>query len=501
MALYGVIYGPWAEDSRGRDMRVYIKWSATQDIISNTSYIVAELWAEAHLIASKRSNNSMYVGSLSAGFTASFDYNQGTNGKLYTLRGTFEHNPDGTLSLPVGGKWNVQSGVYSISVAGTIELDQIPRASSIASLSGSVIVNGTNAVELSMNRVTDQFWHKATISFKGRSATSSAFERDWSYAVPTSWLSSISGEVSGTATVSVQTYSDESCTTAVGDSVTGTVTLLVPDAAPICSTGYVTVSTSNAGTPISGMSLVLQGTTAAVVTFDSSKITPRYGASIVSLTAAMEGNTVTANSSGVARLGAFSGYGDITITTTVTDSRGYKVTKNFTVTVTQYAAPTLSGASVYRCDQYGDLDDRMGRSIRFFARANWTPAAVAGTITIKYGSNSGSLTSGVAKIVGGQTLAINQSYKCTITATDLLGNTAVFEATVSSAMASLNFKPGGRGGAVGEYAEEDGVFSTPWEIKAHDTLGHKAVLKPDGTLVLGNTVLTEAQLQALLALL
>lgn len=501
MALSGTIYGPWAEDSRGRDMRVYIKWSATQDIISNTSYIVAELWAEAHLIASKRSNNSMYVGDQKAVFQCSFDYNNGTNGKLYTMRGTYNHNPDGTLSLPTAGTWNVQSGVYSISVGGTIELDQIPRASSIASLNGSVIVNGTNAVELTMARVTDQFWHKATLSFKGRSVTSPAFEREWSYVVPTSWLASISGEISGNAALSVQTYSDQSCTTAVGDPVTSTVVLMVPDAEPICASGYVTVSTSNSGTPISGKTLVLQGTTAAVVTFDSSKITPRYGASIVSLTATMEGTTVTANSSGVARMGAFSGYGDVTITTTVTDSRGYKVTKNFVVSVTQYAAPTLSGASVYRCDQYGDPDDRMGRSIRFFARANWTPAAVAGTITIKYGSNTSTLTSGTPKIVGGQTLAINQSYRCTITATDILGNSAVFEAMVATAAAALNFKPGGHGGAFGEYAEVDNAFTTPWEIRSHDADGHKASLMPNGTLKLGNTVLTESQLQALLQLL
>ena len=161
------------------------------------------------------------------------------------------------------------------------------------------------------------------------------------------------------------------------------------------------------------------------------------------------------------------------ITCTVTDTRGLKSTKDLKITVQTYTRPTLSGISIYRCDSAGVASDT-GAYIFFKATGAYSGLSGQNSMTMKcayraVGANAwteSTITSGVQSIVGGS-LSSTASYEARITAVDRLGNSAEFNALISTAEVAFHIKPGGRGAAFGKYAEHDNALDLgDWKLIA-----------------------------------
>ena len=353
------------------------------------------------------------------------------------------------------------------SKSATMALTTRPRSSSISSCPSAVETQETFA--LSVSRNSSAFYHKATISIGGTTMyTSGAFATSLSYLIPRSWFSSHPNDAALTATVSVQTYSDSSCTTTVGSPVTQNFTVNA-DAGmkPSVSAGWVSISAYNTGA-VSGILGFVKGYSQAAATFDSDHIdmSDAVGATISSYSVTCQGTTV---SSSPYRSPVLT---QNTLVCTVTDTRGRTASETFTVTLMDYSAPSLLDVTIFRCDANGDPDDS---GTNYSAKATLTFSSLNSqnvcsftaahkTAGGSYGSGT-SLTSGTASIIG--PISADLSYTVKISATDSLGNTAEYYATIATRKWAMHFRPNGNGVAFGKAAETDDIFEIDpdWDVE------------------------------------
>lgn len=118
--------------------------------------------------------------------------------------------------------------------------------------------------------------------------------------------------------------------------------------------------------------------------------------------------------------------GTITWTYTVTDSRGFTVTKTGTFTVINSSAPSITGVTVYRGDS-GGTQQEGGEYLYATATANCESLNGHNSVTLKGKVDSGAyqdMTNGVRKTLKSDADA-NTQYVITLTATDLLRPTSI----------------------------------------------------------------------------
>lgn len=391
---------------------------------------------------------------------------------------TLDHDSNGTLSVPIvldllltytaGSSTYAMKWGYSATFTATE-----PRASSIT-VASSVYTQDTLTIQAT--RASSAYYHKVTI--KKDSTTlygpSAAFATSHSLTVPRSWFNSFTTTASLSCTVSVQTYSDSSCSTAVGSPVTKTVTVKADSGMkPVLASGYATAAAYNTGTAAAGITGYVSGISKAEVTLNSSKLTLANNATVGSIS--VTGGGVTATSSPY-RTGVLTG--TATITVTVTDSRGLSATQTLTVQTMPYAAPTISSVTVFRCNS-GGTEDESGAYYSAKATAGCSSLNNQNSVTLtaackqgsgSYGSET-TLTSGSASILGG-TLDPDQTLSVRLTATDALGTATQVYVTLPPRVWAMKFRPNGMGVGFGMAPTEDNVLQLPtgWKIKIGTTV-------------------------------
>lgn len=368
----------------------------------------------------------------------------------------------------VNGSTFTSGGTHTVTGNVTVAATATAQASTLLSISTSVETQ--NNVNMQMNRVSTAYWHKTTFLLGGsRLAVSSAFETALSFTVPRSWFSTKPNDVSITIDVSIQTYTDSTCQTAVGNPVTASFTAIA-DAGmkPTLSSGWATASPYNTGA-VSGMSGYIKGYSRAAVSFDSSKITNAAGAGIAKYAISCQGETVSASPYRTGVLTSTS----VTITCTVTDTRGRTASGTITLSVMDYYRPLLSDILVYRSNSEGVAD---GEGTFFLVKATLTFSSLNNqntcSLSVAYAETQGSygaetvLTSATQKILG--TISVDKSYTARITATDSLGNSTVYYANIPSRKWAMKFRPDGDGVAFGKAAEYDKTFeiADDWAVKS-----------------------------------
>lgn len=332
MALSGSIAG-W---SSNQYIDVTLDWSATQDVVANKSTITVTIWA--------RRNNIGYVtsGTLAAtiyingeGFGVSGQRSISTSWvALGSASKTITHAADGVLSIPLAMSGGISGAGWSFSLAETWRaIDTIPRASSF-SLSSAAVMG--SPLTISIDRASSSFTHTVKYAFgalSGTIATGVATSTGWT--PPLSLATQIPNNISGTGTITVETYSGA---TLIG-SKAQTVTIDTP-ASMIPTIGSLTV-TDTTGT------LALIGAWVQ----DAS-----IAQAVINGAAGVQGSTITAYSvsvSGQEAIGAttqipITQAGILTLTATVTDSRGRVGTKTQTLTVLAYSPPRFTAAPSLR---------------------------------------------------------------------------------------------------------------------------------------------------------
>ena len=412
---------------------------------------------------------------------------------------TVLHNDDGTRSVTaaavgavtLGGRSYTGAYYNAATVFGvsdqtlSVPLTARPRASAIASCPESVATG--ESLLLTVSRNSGAFFHKASF-LRGSAvlAVSDAFAASLSFPIPRAWFSGYPNAAALAVTLSVQTYADESCATAVGSPVTAALTVNADEGMkPAVTSGWAALAPYNSGA-VSTITGYVKGYSRAEASFDPTKVAlgDTAGAAIASFSVSCQGETVSTSPRRTPVLSAESA----TVVCTVTDTRGRSASESFPLSVMPYAKPSLTGQTVFRCDSLGAPDGdgayiSVKTNLAFSALGGQnacTPTAALAAAGGSYGQET-ALTSGTAAILG--PVSPDQSYTVRITATDRLGNSSLWYASVPTRRWAMKFRANGSGVAFGKAPESDGVFEIAdgWAVKSR---GIVDLIYPVGSLYL-----------------
>lgn len=164
--------------------------------------------------------------------------------------------------------------------------------------------------------------------------------------------------------------------------------------------------------------------------------------------------------------------GEVTVSVTVKDSRGFSVTKSEKINVLDYSAPTISVESLYRCDELGNKT-ASGTNILYHITTNYSSLNDKNfpVVTYKYKnadngnySDEKAIRDSVA-IIGDGEILNTASYIVAFKITDSITTENTFtEALVHGADIPFNIKKGGKGASFGCYAEKDNELTVAWNL-------------------------------------
>ena len=244
---------------------------------------------------------------------------------------------------------------------------------------------------------------------------------------------------------------------------------------PTLASGWATASPVNTGLAAALSSTWIQGYSKAEVTFDSSKITTQYSATIASYSISCNGVTDSTSPYQTDVLPALSA----AITCTVTDSRGQTASETIAVTLLPYGAPSITNVSIYRCLSDGTASES-GTYIGVQGTTVISSLGGANSVSSfqafvrqnggSYGSGT-NLTSGTLEKLS--PYSPDTTYEVKLQLTDLVGTTTAVTAILPSRAWALKFRLNNgaiSGAAIGKAAETDNTLEIAkgWAIRLHD---------------------------------
>ena len=465
-----------------------IAWSVgSQSVANNTSSVTVKVQlvstGSSYTInssASKSGSVTINGTKYTFSFTASLSGNQTKT--LYTKTVTVAHNANGTKTCSFSATCGINvtlSGTYygNVTASGTGTFDTIARASTISSVTSSVSVNGTNEVTVAITRAASSFTHTVVFSFGTYSKTTTGVGTSTSYAIPTSWLNAIPKATSGTAKVTVTTYSGS---TKIGSSVSKNFTLTVP------STVVPTIS-----------SVAVSDTTTNQTTYGNmvqSKSKPKFtitaagalGSTITAYKTVFEGKTYTG---AAPTASAITGSGSVSAKITVTDSRGRTASTTKTWTVVAYSAPKIISFQGFRCLADG-TENYEGTYVKMAVNFSISPISEKNTkaYTIEYKLQSATawtaLTSGsvyalnTSIVSASGPFGVDNSFDIRLSVTDAFTTIrSTFE--IPTAFTLIDFNKSGRGIAFGKVSEVDNGIEVNLPMSVYEYIYMGGVKKTD----------------------
>lgn len=460
-------------------MTLVADYSYTQNTSANTSTVTVTLKLTNHyaLYATAISGSYISVGGSKTNYTKSISYGgtTTTSTTLATKTVTVTHNSNGTATCNISGTF-VMNGTYrgssvgTMSVSQTITLPTIPRSSS---LTVPTTINTGATLSGTVTPSSSAFNHKVylkTGSTTRNTISLAAGTKTFSDVIEHSWFPS---STSGTLTVVLETYNGTTLVASTSKSVTANVpTSIVPSVSALTAT----VVDGKGGYYVQNKSKVTLAATATAGTGASIK---SYTFSGTNMSAS--GTTASATSSVLQYSGAK------TYTVTVTDTRGRTASKNVSITVQPYAAPTISSISVQRCTSNGTIDEN-GTYAYVTVNSSYSTINGANTRTVVL-TNSGNSTattvqattntSGSWSGVYGSGFSVGTTYTITATIKDTAYSaTATKSGTLKAASRPMNIKSNGKGIGIGKMAESDNLLDVSWNERVRGNLS------VDGTVTL-----------------
>lgn len=443
--------------------RIQIAWTVdSQSVANNTSSVTAKVQLVSTGASYTINSSASKSGSLTINgtkytfnFTASLSGNQTKT--LFTKTVTVAHNADGTKTCAFSATCGINvtlSGTYygNVTASGNGTFNTIARASTISSVTASVSVNGTNAVTVNITRAASSFTHTVVFSFGSYSKTTTGVGTSTSYAIPTSWLNAIPNATSGTAKVTVTTYSGS---TKIGSAVSKNFTLTVPSSV-VPSVASVSLSEAVSGLADKFGGYV-QNKSKIAVSVTGKGI---YSSTIKAYKVVIQGVSYTKASF---TSNVLTKSGTSTVTITVTDSRGRSASATRSITVLAYTAPKIISFQGFRCLQDG-TENYEGTYIK--VAVNFSISAVGDknskAYTIEYKLSSATTWTA---LTSGSVYALNQSivsasgvfstdnsFDIRLSVTDFFGTVrSTFE--IPTAFTLLDFNANGRAVAFGKVSE------------------------------------------------
>ena len=444
--------------------RIQIAWTVdSQSVANNTSTVTAKVQLVSTGSSYTINSTASKSGSLTINGTKyTFNFSAALSGNqtktLFTKTVTVAHAADGTKTCSFSATCGINvtlSGTYygNVTASGSGTFNTIARASAISSVTSSVSVNGTNAVTVNITRAASSFTHTVVFSFGSYSNTQTGVGTSASYTIPQSWLNAIPNATSGTAKVTVTTYSGS---TKIGSAVSKNFTLTVP------STVVPSISAVSLSEAVSGLAAQF-----GAYVQNKSKIAVKITAAgalsstIKTYKTTIQGANFTAASF---TSGVLTKSGTSTVTITVTDSRGRTASTTRSITVTAYAAPKITSFQGFRCLANG-TENYEGTYLN--AALNFSISSVGSKNTASYtveyklktASTWTALTSGSVYALNSNIISasgfmsVDSSYDIRLSVTDFFGTVrSTFE--IPTAFTLLDFNTSGKGLAFGKVSEK-----------------------------------------------
>ena len=443
---------------QGAGGRIDIGYELTQSIENNTTTVAVTAYvvktnASYYSYRSSPVTFKLTVNGNEKTYGWTFNFSNLALNQRYAITShsqTVAHNTDGTKS-------NVAVSVYcatgtdglgTISGSTSIAIPTIPRATQ-PTLSASTTAMGS-AVTINTPRASTAFTHTLKYSFNGATGTiATGVATSYAWTIPLSLANQIPNNISGSGTITCETYS--------GSTLIGTKTVAFTATVP--SSVVPTVSIAKTGVDLYSSKYV-QNKSKVTVTLTAAGA---YSSTISSRSTTVKAGTVLISSSTANSFtsGILTYSGTITIATTVTDSRGRTATASTTITVVAYATPRITAFSAFRANSDGSANPQ-GAYIRITGTSSISSIDSTNTksTTLKYrvagtstwttaASNTDSYTPSLAATVAAD---INSSFEVQMAVTDYYTSTTSIK-EVSTAFVLMDFNASGTGMAIGKVSE------------------------------------------------
>lgn len=442
------IYG--AKSSTGWQLR--LDYSVSQSIADNKSTLSLTLYiydgtGESYNLDA----NSCYYTLQGTKVYNPYRYNSRSWYKLGSKSITVAHNNMGKGSVGLSADWH--SGFTSsytpssLTVSGTVNLPDIPRASSV---SASGLVLGS-AGTLVVTRAVSTFTH--TIKLKCGSAAQVTVVTKSSatsipYTPPLDWAVQNTSGTSVNIAAEITTYNGD---TVVGTNTT-TLTAFIP--ASVKPTLSVSLSDTSGYQPTYGW---VQGKSSLKATFSAAG---SYGSTIKAKSLTIGGKAASPDGAN-----ALTGSGAMAVVATVTDSRGRtaSVTKN--ITVNAYSGPGIQDLTFVRGSYANSVwtENSMGADIKLTFTLSLQLTGNKASVEITGASAMTDQTSG-AKAVYLVSFGTDTTSVVQVKATDSLGTTVTREITIPTVSVPMNMSFTLPGVCFGGVAEHEKVVEFKWPI-------------------------------------
>lgn len=443
------IYG--SKSSTGWQLR--LDYSVSQSIADNKSTLSLTLYiydgtGESYNLDA----NSCYYTLQGTKVYNPYRYNSRGWYKLGNKSITVAHNNMGKGSVVLSADWH--SGFTSsytpssLTVSGTVNLPDIPRASSV---SASGLVLGS-AGTLVVTRAVSTFTH--TIKLKCGSAAqvtvaTKSSATSISYTLPLDWAAQNTAGTTVNITAEVTTYN--------GNTVVGTVTNTLKASIPASVKPTLSVALADTAGYQSTYGWV-QGKSVLKATYTASG---SYGSTIVSKALTIGGKAASADGGN-----ALQNTGTMAVVAIVTDSRGRKASVTQNITVNAYSGPVVQDLTFARGDYSGGAwtDNAMGDDIKLTFTLSVQLTGNKATVEITGTGNLTGQTSG-AKTVYLADYGTDSTGVVQIKATDALGGTVTREVTIPTVAVPLNMNFDLQAICFGGVAEKEKTVEFKWPIR------------------------------------
>lgn len=381
---------------------------------------------------------------------------------------TVQHDSVGWGAFTVYIEGAIYSYSVNVSASQQFVMETIPRATT-PSVSGTLKTG--NTITINLPRASSSFTHIVTYSFGSVWDTiSSNAGASVQWTIPRSLAQQIPNGLTGTLYISAQTKNSSG--TVIGTKQIS-VTLQVSDS-DVPSISSVSHSENVSGLAVQ-FGFYIQNKSRLNVSISASGI---YGSSIKSYSTSFNGSTYSGSSF---TTNFISQSGNLTMTVTVTDSRGRSASKTVTIAVTAYPGLSISSFTAKRVDSSGNDDEEEGTYLKV-AYAFTIPSLSdknTKSYKLEYKTQAGSTwtTLQTGSVYNANTtfistfdiLDVDQSYTIRLTIYDYFSDvSASFD--VSVAFVLVDYHSSGRGMAVGKVAENADLFDVALESRFRDNL-------------------------------
>ena len=402
------------------------------------------------------------------------DTRNGVTALLASYEETMAHNDDGSLKLTVEGSFTMgNSSLTGGSLKGEYRGTSIPRSSEMTFR--NTTINPGDSVGFTIAPAATEFTHQVSWSLgnTSQSVTLPAGVLSSSITVPKEWTSEVTSSASATVSVVL--------TTIKGGVAIGTrkyeLKFLVPSIDEYKPSFSISIERDN-GDISNSFDYFIKGI--STITIEPEDLTFSYGASLSAV-------TITVGDVSIRKLPAvfnLTSSGDALVTVAVRDTRGMLTVKTQTITVLDYAKPSVEITSLFRCNEngvsnplgeYGSLGYRVGYSS---LGGNNHPV-----ISLRYRKSMDENYVYVDKVsaspfvFGDGGIVVGSSYiVCVSVRDDICTEGTEVETYISGGSVPFNIRKGGNGASFGKFSEEDMLLDVGWNMRVSGDMNIQGAL-------------------------